>query len=353
MSSCEHRDRTDRNIRKATIALYRRNMGDFNWRYDIADLAEVFSGIDPFPVGDDGVAAIDYTVEFRTAFGYLQALIGKDERSERALRLTATCLQLNPGNYTVWQYRRRCLDMTNPSVIAKDLALTTNLGGANPKNYQIWHHRRALLDHHFTDASVREELGYISSVLSHDSKNYHAWSHRLWVVGKSASLWDDELISVDSMIHDDARNNSAWNYRWFLLHHGTKHTLTPAQALQEIDYVTASIEADGYNESTWRFLVALTKEQASTLVDGSLFLGFVDMLLDRLRKLREELKTDNHHYMGTMVDILEMKADHISLTEAKCVCEALAQRNDAVRASYWEKRLHVITLRHESDHNLN
>lgn len=328
-------------------------MKDLNWRYDIANLADAFSDIEPLTVGDDGVAAIDYTTEFRTAFGYLQAVLGKDERSERALRLTATCLQLNPGNYTVWQYRRRCIDMTDPSAIAKDLEFVTNLGGTNPKNYQIWHHRRTLLEHCFTDVLVREELAYIDLVLSHDSKNYHAWSQRMWVSGKNGALWDEELVSVDIMIREDARNNSAWNYRWFLSHHGAKHILTPAQAMEEVDYVIASINVDAFNESSWRYLVALSKEQKSALVDGAVALSFMDLVLDRIRNIPEELKSDNPQYMGTMVDILEIKDDHMSLMEANGFCKALSQRVDAIRASYWDKRLHAISLRSENNSDLN
>lgn len=122
--------------------------------------------------------------------------------------MSGLCLKLNPANYSIWHFRRQCLDeiITNDNIaqiIQQDLELAAGLGGANPKNYQIWYHRRALLE----SAAKRNgpdncmatyaptELDYVATVLDEDSKNYHAWSHRQWVVrtANDPSLWEKEL----------------------------------------------------------------------------------------------------------------------------------------------------------------
>ena len=128
--------------------------------------------------------------------------------AERTLRLTGLCLKLNPANYTIWHFRRQCLDtiMANSSteedatalLVQKDLAFAATLGGANPKNYQIWYHRRALLESAGTklsDEVIAQELAYVAKVLNEDSKNYHAWSHRQWMVRTvdKEELWEKEL----------------------------------------------------------------------------------------------------------------------------------------------------------------
>ena len=97
--------------------------------------------IEPIPQ-DDGpepVCSIAYSPEFIQAYDYLRALLKSDERSERALNLTTLCLQLNPANYTVWHFRRRCLislsseSEQTPTIdterIDKDLDFAGKLGG--------------------------------------------------------------------------------------------------------------------------------------------------------------------------------------------------------------------------------
>lgn len=97
--------------------------------------------IEPIPQ-DDGpepVCSIAYSPEFIQAYDYLRALLKVDERSERALNLTTLCLQLNPANYTVWHFRRRCLvslsseSEQTPTIdterIEKDLDFADKLGG--------------------------------------------------------------------------------------------------------------------------------------------------------------------------------------------------------------------------------
>jgi len=178
-------------------------------RLKAEDLPGAFSDLEPVPQDGDGDGAspgccrIDYAPEFVAAYDYFRAVLRSDERSDRALALTRLCLQLNPANYTVWHFRRRCLfddDVGDDDNIPLEdrmdgeLQLAAELGGDNPKNYQIWYHRRALLeelrrrrrsdgngeddDDAIFKAHCRRELEYLSTVARHDSKNYHAWSHR-------------------------------------------------------------------------------------------------------------------------------------------------------------------------------
>jgi protein farnesyltransferase/geranylgeranyltransferase type-1 subunit alpha len=78
----------------------------------------------------------------------MRAILKADERSARALELTSIGLRLNPANYTVWHFRRLCLEKIGltDERIQQDLELAGELGGSNPKNYQIAFHRCFLLE---------------------------------------------------------------------------------------------------------------------------------------------------------------------------------------------------------------
>jgi protein farnesyltransferase/geranylgeranyltransferase type-1 subunit alpha len=60
------------------------------------------------------------------------------------------------------------------------------------------------------------ELAFINKVLDEDSKNYHGWSYRQWVV-KKFDLWNKDATYTDDLLVFDVRNNSAWNYRFYLI----------------------------------------------------------------------------------------------------------------------------------------
>jgi protein farnesyltransferase/geranylgeranyltransferase type-1 subunit alpha len=352
------------------------SFASLQWQHRISELSDIFSDITSVNIVDDdahfeipitsgtddgttgnhdqqqtiyAVTSIDYTEAYRIAYGYIRAILRTNEMSWRTLKLSATCLQLHPANYTVWHYRRQCLttlyhksqeslkdtiddeDNENDSLKSKhsmlidwsyvwdDLSISSFLGGDNPKNYQIWYHRRALLEQVptqvFIDITNKIELQYINSVLDVDAKNYHAWSHRQWILSvlvpsiltslqhydeshrltvndMLTSLWENELIYTEDRINDDIRNNSAWNYRWYVIHHrnsyrtnainstGTRTNSNDLTTLVqtppfniydtalssffaniEIEYAIQIATIDPYNESPWKYLIAILREQ--------------------------------------------------------------------------------------------
>ena len=105
------------------------------------DFAVIFGDVEPIPQNDgpEPVCSIAYSPYFVQAHDYMRALLVVDERSERALNLTTVCLTLNPANYTIWHYRRRCLISLSTKVdqpltmdverIETDLEFADTLGG--------------------------------------------------------------------------------------------------------------------------------------------------------------------------------------------------------------------------------
>ena len=161
-----------------------------------------WSDIKPIPL-DEGpipLATIAYPEEYRNAMDLLRAVMKTEEYSERALAVTTVVIQYNPAHYTVWEYRSRILRKVGSTVIPKSSWLVQGIPSNidmesliiedgdwlnqitldHSKNYQIWHYRQQLevpgcLEYY------NGELLVIRTILEDDSKNYHAWSHLLWL----------------------------------------------------------------------------------------------------------------------------------------------------------------------------
>jgi protein farnesyltransferase/geranylgeranyltransferase type-1 subunit alpha len=396
----------------------------------VADLPTVFSDLTPLAQDDDSkdyvvVARIDYTADFAQAYDYMRAVWKADERSSlRALQLSVTCLQLNPANYTVWQFRRACLDRlyfnkavdskaaadasprmvlellpadADPQadaqqVVRNELQLASRLGGDNPKNYQIWHHRRAMLERllvlkniHSDDEEqqpagdslafnrhklVLSELGpseltYVNGVLEIDAKNYHAWSYRQWLVrsmmmastssttvipsGNNVTVMESELTYAKQLLVEDCRNNSAWNHLWFLLHlhvvntndndataTNAKKCLSASVAQNYASYALQQAQDDEFNESPWRFLVAIVKEQVK---QGNNF-KFLDHQIQDVQDMYQQDRYRHcHHVLSTLSELLEWQGTN--LASALQLTQELEQQ-DLIRRKYWRLRQEQI-----------
>ncbi len=346
-------------------------------------IPEVFSDIDPIAQNDgpEPACAITYTPEFVEAHNYLRAVLTADERSERAFELTTICLKFNPANYTCWHFRRRCLvalctpsDSSQATIdverIEQDLKFAANLGGTNPKNYQLWYHRRALLEIRFRGGenvrAAQKELGYVDKILEDDNKNYHAWSHRQWIIRtiNQAELWLAEIEYSHSKILLDPRNNSAWNQRWFATHEGEIAAnklggkLPFEKAAEEANYAVCGAQVDPFNESPWRYLIGVLMEQyrwAQRDKEGADDKDKVDGLL---REYVAKIKDMNKDWdspkedlpegpcvslMSALVDLLETVGDKTSLEEAKDMMGELVLE-DPVRRKYWHKRQGTVLV---------
>jgi protein farnesyltransferase/geranylgeranyltransferase type-1 subunit alpha len=309
--------------------------------------------------------------------------------------------------YSVWHYRRLCLyalkddtDLSNG--LKAELKWTTLVGGDNPKNYQIWYHRRALLEAYSSQQQQQPEqqprmkdigtaeLEYIGTVLQVDGKNYHAWSHRQWVV-KVLTVndirsvgWLAEKEYAAKLLETDVRNNSAWNHRWFAIHglaakqnqnnDSDSLVLSLELARDELEFCLAQARLDLHNESPFRYLLALLKEQVEQLQQYDVVQA-TSLLVeyhDKVANLAEEQEaalvsftdvasggldidvssntttTTSRFITSTLVDLLEWQGDAASLAQATNLLDDLATNQDPIRCKYWNLRQQRITQQQSS-----
>ncbi|KAH8929663.1 protein prenylyltransferase [Atractiella rhizophila] len=292
----------------------------------------------PQEEGRDPLSPIAYTQEYRDAMDTFRALVHADEKSERALQLTEHIIRMNAAHYSVWAYRSSILFAIEAD-LSKELDLMDELMKEHIKSYQVWQvqHRRNVV----TKLNQSErEIPFINRVLAEDSKNYHTWAYRQWVLCHFdlEELWANELAFVDQLLEDDVRNNSAWNHRWFCVFERPDGGKDNVHA--EIEYSKEKIRISPSNPSSWNYLRGI--------------LNLTKMPYFTLKSFAEEFT------VGTAISVpaMEFLADALvaearskdgaekdkSLSEARTIYQSLATELDPVRRRYWEHRLNLGKL---------
>lgn len=305
-----------------------------------------WSDVKPVPQNDghNPVVPIAYTDEFRETMDYFRAVYLSDERSPRSLQLTSEAICLNAGNYTVWHFRRLILESLNAD-LHEELDFVENVAKKNSKNYQIWHHRRWLAEKLGPDAALRE-IEFTRKILSLDAKNYHAWSHRQWVL-KTLGGWEDELEYCDQLLRDDIYNNSAWNQRHFVV------TISPllggldAMRDSEVDYTIQAIIAHPDNESPWRYLRGLYKNDPTTWVNDPRVSCVCLKILNTKTRCVFALSTlldlmchgfqPSPEFEEAVKGLQNSEAESSSSGLAETICSVL-EGIDPMRVNYWSWR---------------
>lgn len=156
----------------------------------------------------------------------------------------------------------------------------TKLLNENPEYYTIWNYRRrvigALVEAHKADAGstgsleqlgqdlVQGDLQLTFALLRKFPKCYWIWNHRNWVLVKAEEileqtaahkLWSGELFLVGKMLNADSRNFHAWGYRRFVVAHLERLSPETSDALveSEFDYTTKMIKSNLSNFSAWHY----------------------------------------------------------------------------------------------------
>lgn len=148
----------------------------------------------------------------------------------------------------------------------------------NPEYYTIWNYRRLIRQHEFAQAtsssgqpeadqilpSIKSDLEFLFPLLRSFPKCYWIWNYRLWILNEakrllpkqlSRQVWEGELALVSKMLNADSRNFHGWGYRTFViealedLSDEGESSMTQAT----IDYTTKMIKTNLSNFSAWHY----------------------------------------------------------------------------------------------------
>lgn len=181
-------------------------------------------------------------------------------------QLTSQLLRLNPEYYTVWNARRRCMNLTilsqsasssTPSLTQASASLATRTQPSQTPSPDGPAEATMSPDSH----SIRAELLFTVPLLIEFPKCYWIWKYRLWVLSQAIdrlpvdaarAIWEDELGLVAKMLDKDRRNFHAWGYRRHVV--AQLESLIPAghsMVESEFEYTTKMISKDLSNFSAW------------------------------------------------------------------------------------------------------
>ena len=197
------------------------------------------------------------------------------------------------------------------------------------------------------------ESAFLDHILAFDTKNYHVWTYRQWMV-RHFSLWDSpaEFASTEKFINDDVRNNSAWNHRWFLCfgkealpENKTSSALVIDEDLldREIAYTQRKIQMAPQNPSPWSYLRGLihrsdgTRQMSDLEAFASQFTG------QKSQAIGVGLPRDGVKSTYALDWLADCYAERGQNQEAReILLGSLAGKWDPIRKAYWEYRADLL-----------
>lgn len=182
------------------------------------------------------------------------------------------------------------------------------------------------------------EIEFLKQMFEKDSKNYHVWSYRQWLVQKFG-LWEgergmEELTDVERMLKEDVRNNSAWNHRWFLIFGRGVENVDDKIVEREIEFARSAIRMAPQNQSPWNYLRGVVRERKRQLSSQADFAReFADIAQpDRVR---------SSHALDLLADVY---TEEDRKGDAAKALDLLAEKYDPIRANYWAYKKSLLGL---------
>jgi geranylgeranyl transferase type-2 subunit alpha len=186
-------------------------------------------------------------------------------------------LEVNPENYTMWNYRRRVLQYLWQAHESSAPTLAVQEGDASPSPNP-------------KPVDLKRELQFTFEILRKDYKVYAVWLHRRWVIlqleptARFEALTKDCLV-CEGLLAKDERNFHAWGYlRWVCselakIPHPNPTTQTEQGSEAELKIAMRRIKVNFSNYSAWHNRALALQSKYQSFAEDSI----------RLQELAEEV----------------------------------------------------------------
>lgn len=233
------------------------------------------------------------------------------------------------------------------------------------------HHRQQLMsDREAFPSLPKTEQDFLMQMFALDSKNYHVWTYRHWLV-RHFGLWDcpRELRDVETLISSDVRNNSAWNHRWVLKfgprgdkldsgmpnptdqsgNRGLLDIVDEDLVDAEIEYVKSKIVLAPENRSPWAYVRGVLRAAGRPAGELKHFASkFVLEEIEKEQSVNYQVKSSLAVEWLADVYAEEATTNQDSTEASQCKTEAvkmlnlLKEKYDPIRKNYWDYRIRMI-----------
>ncbi|GKT36143.1 hypothetical protein ADUPG1_009163 [Aduncisulcus paluster] len=180
---------------------------------------------------EDVCVSIEYTPEYKSAINHINRLVHEQIYTEETMKATLDVMEMNPAHYAVYELRRKTIDVISYDLNA-ELEFTHQFILKSIKVFQLWNHLEEIISK-YRDSILKSEISeeekaktlktlaigeiaFSTSVLDVDSKNYHCWTYRQFII-RTFDIYEGELAFSQSLIVKDRLNNSAWSYRMWVI----------------------------------------------------------------------------------------------------------------------------------------
>ncbi|KAH8342809.1 protein prenyltransferase alpha subunit repeat-containing protein 1 [Drosophila kikkawai] len=141
----------------------------------------------------------------------------QQQQSDILAKYLNVALLINPDVTTFWHIRRQLVQKNRLS-INKELQFSALVLSIKPKSNEAFAYRRWLYSFQSADAiDWPNEIGICERAADRCASNYHAWSHRQWILQSGPCLLQSELLRTEKFMRKHISDYSCYHYRQVLL----------------------------------------------------------------------------------------------------------------------------------------
>lgn len=213
---------------------------------------------------------------------------------------------------------------------------------------------------HFPTVPAKE-FDFLKEMFDQDSKNYHVWTYRHWLV-RHFKLWDHprEISDVETLLDADVHNNSAWNHR-FMLRFGPRDdefaagmpnsNAPPSEKGRldvvdedvidaELQYAQLKILRAPENRSPWAYARGVLRAADRPLSEWKEFVH--QFVIAPADGESGGLVVKSSHALEWLADVYADDKGQ-GIDEAIRMLTLLKEKYDPVRTNYWDYRIRMVS----------